>query len=54
MCKLFPFGFANGKLRGTTIHADRNCGENPNGRDIETFHSRKMNVDLCGKLALIG
>ena len=51
--KFFPFCVGNRKLRRTTIHTDRNLREYPNRRNVETLHSREMNVHFRIEPALV-
>ena len=53
VCKLFPFSFRNRELPRTTIHTDQDSWENPNSGNVETFHSRKVDIHLSRKVTLM-
>jgi len=53
MVKGVYFSSRNRKIGRTAIQADADLWVNQNCGDINTFHSRKVNVDVGGKLALI-
>jgi len=53
MVKGVCFSRRNSKIGRTTIQAHADLWVNQNGGDINALHSRKVNVDVGGKLAQI-